>query len=393
MNELVETTAEASEFVAAAQGLGTLIDENREALAKGPDLPQPIADALIRAGLTQLWMPRSLGGPEIDPLGFVEAIEALAKLDGATAWCASISSGASRFSGAIPAGTMRKLLPTGSTFAFNGSGHPSGAITRDGEGWRVSGRWTWMSFSRYSDIFVLMCIEHENGEPLFAPSGMPKMRAVLLPAKQVQVGDNWNGGGLRSSGSNDVVCKDVYVPDNYTTTPDVPDRQPGPLYDLPMTSAAAIMVIGVPLGIASASIDSLIALAGTKVPFFSQVPLSEQEIIQLEVAWAKTRLHSARAFAVEAISSLWASVSAGRPVSAEQQAMLRMACRNVGEAGKEIVGRMYSAAGSTAVLEDQPFSAQLRDVYAASQHINFAARLMVTPGRILLGFDPGTNQI
>jgi indole-3-acetate monooxygenase len=74
-----------SSAVIAAQELAPLIEDNREALAKGPDLPPSLADALIQTGLTQLWAPRALGGAETDPMEFVQVIEALAKLDGAVA--------------------------------------------------------------------------------------------------------------------------------------------------------------------------------------------------------------------------------------------------------------------------------------------------------------------
>ena len=182
------------------------------------------------------------------------------------------------------------------------------------------------------------------------------------------------------------------MPDDYTTPMDMPRRQPGPLYNLPMTSAAAIAAIGLPLGIAAASIDALIALARSKVPFVSATPLCEQEHVQLEVAWAKTRLLAARAFAFEAVGALWASVSEGQPASVEQQALVRMACCNAGDVAREVVGKMYSLAGSNALLNEAPFAAQLRDINAACQHINFANRLMVPPGRILLGLDPGTAR-
>jgi indole-3-acetate monooxygenase len=209
----------------------------------------------------------------------------------------------------------------------------------------------------------------------------------------VQVLGNWNSGGLRASGSHDVTCTDAWVPDDYTTGKEAAARQPGPLYNLPWASSAAIMAVGVPLGIAAASIDALVTLARNKVAFLNAAPLREQESVQLDVAWAMSRLQAARSFVSEAIGSLWASVSSGRPASVEQQAQLRMACWNAGDTAKEVVGRMYAAAGSTAVLEDAPFSAQLRDVHAACQHINFATRLMVPPGRILLGLEPGTPLI
>lgn len=98
--------------------------------------------------------------------------------------------------------------------------------------------------------------------------------------------------------------------------------------------------------------------------------------------------------AVGALCAACASpTSSGQQASVEQQALLRMACWTAGDAAKEVVGRMYAAAGSIAVLEEVRFSAQLRDVHAACRHINFATRLMLTPGRILLGLEPGTMQI
>jgi alkylation response protein AidB-like acyl-CoA dehydrogenase len=340
-----------------------------------------------------MWLPRALGGPEIEPLQFVQVIEALAKLDGALAWCASISSNGSRFAGLNSVEPMRRLMPAGDIYAFSGSGHPTGTIRRDGDGWRINGCWTFASFSRYSSITALVCMEQENGGPRKGPDGRPVLRATLLPSSKVEVQGNWNSGGLRSSGSHDVTCTDQWVPDDLTTGMEMAERQSGPLYNLPLASASAIAMVGVPLGIAAASIDALVALAQNKVAFMAAAPLREQEQVQLEVAWAKTRLLAARTFALQAVEEIWSSVASGELAPVEQQALLRMACSNAGDAGKEVVGRMYSAAGSTAVLEEMPFSAQLRDMYAACQHVNFAARLMVPPGRILLGLEPGTPMI
>lgn len=382
----------ASDPIAAAQALTQLIKDNREALTQGPDLSPTLADALIQAGLMQLWVPRALGGPETEPLEFVRTIEALAKLDGAVAWCALISSVTSRISGLIAADPMRHLMPPGTKYAFSGGSHPTGTITRDGDAWRIDGRWTLASFSRHSTVTALVCMEHENGAPRLDANGGPVLRAAVLPSAMVQVLGNWKGDGLRSSGSHDIICAKVKVLDIFTTTMDMPGRQSSPLYGLPISSAGAISIIGLPLGIAAASIDALIALAQTKVPFFSAAPLREQEHIQLEVAWAKTRLLAARAFAFEAVGALWAAVCAGQP-AVEEQALLRMACCNAGEVGKEVVNRMYAAAGSTALPQESVFAAQLRDIHATCQHINFANRLMVPPGRILLGLDPGAPML
>ena len=120
--DTVATTSNpASDPVVAAQELAHLISHHREALARGPDLPPALADGLIQAGLTQLWLPHGLGGPEIAPLQFIQTIEALAKVDGAVAWSALISSVASRSAGQAGIEPMRRLLPYGKMLAFSGS--------------------------------------------------------------------------------------------------------------------------------------------------------------------------------------------------------------------------------------------------------------------------------
>ena len=385
-------TASTLNPVAVAQTFAQLIEDNREALAEGSDISPVLADALIQAGLMQLWMPRVLGGLETEPLEFVRVIEALAKLDGAVAWCAMISSLTSRMSGLIAAEPMRRLMLFGKMHAFSGGAHPTGTITRDGNNWRINGRWTLASFSRHSTFTALVCMEQENGSPRLDANGGPVVRVAVVPSAAVQVLGNWRSDGLRSSGSHDISCTEVAVPDSCTTTMDMPGRQSGPLYGLSISSASAISIIGLPLGIAAASIDALVDLAQTKVPFFSATPLREQEHVQLEVAWAKTRLLAARAFAFEAVGALWTAACEGQSTVAEE-ATLRMACCNAGAVGKEIVSKMYAAAGSTALLEEATFAAQLRDIHATCQHINFADRLMIPPGRILLGLEAGTPML
>jgi alkylation response protein AidB-like acyl-CoA dehydrogenase len=380
-------------LIDAVHGLAPLVSQYRDELAAGPDMPAPLAEALIDAGLTQLMLPRALGGQELDPLECFEVIEALASLDGAVGWCALVSCNMSLLCGMLPVEPLRRLVPNGARFAGSGSGMPSGSMTRDGEGWRINGHWRWATFSRYSTIIALLGVEHEDGKPRMTSDGRPAIRAALVPSGLVNVVGNWNGGGLRASGNHDVTCTDVWVPDDCTDDMSLQNRQSGPLYALPLMTAAKIPSTGVPLGIAAAAIDAFTKLARTKIPYGSGSGLCEQENVQLDVAWATARLRAARALLVEATKDIWSTACAGQEVSIAQQAAVSLANWNAGEAGREIVERMYKAAGSTAVLEEAPFSAQLRDIHAACQHVVFATRTLVPTGRILLGMEPGTQQI
>ncbi|KAB0677342.1 acyl-CoA dehydrogenase family protein [Aureimonas leprariae] len=401
MDTLVSPTAPEAERhraaspLAAAEALRPLIQAHRAELAAGPDIPNPIAGAMIEAGLAQLWLPHSLGGLETHPLDFVETIEFLARIDGSVAWCASISSGMSRFAKLFDTEAMRLLVPTGKMFAGSGSGKPSGAAVREGDGWRIGGRWSWASFCRHSSVSALMCVEVADGVPRVGADGRPVLRGVFLPSDKVEIADDWNAGGLKASGSHDVLCTGIRVPDEYTVDgADLMQPRGGdPLYGLPMTSAAAIAAIGIPLGLAAASIEALVGLAQAKTPFAAEATLRMREDVQSDVARAMTHLEAARALAFDAVGELWREATSGRPVSIERQAALRRACWNAGDVGRRVARRMYELAGATAVLESAPFAARLRDVEAACQHIGFQERMLLPPGRILLGLEPNAAFI
>jgi alkylation response protein AidB-like acyl-CoA dehydrogenase len=380
-----------ADFIAAAEALGPLIDEHRTALASGPDIPVSIAHALEQAGLTRLGLPHDLGGPELPPSDIIRVIEAIARHDGAVAWCAVIASNGSRFAGMLPFETARELF--GDHGFASGSISGSGTAVPDQDGWRLNGKWSFASFIRHSKLTGALCMEYENGVPRHSPLGDPVLSCFFVPTEKVKILYNWNGGGLRASGSHDFVLQDVWVPREHAIPfPVSVPHQPGALYRLPLMTALAFNLSAVPLGIARASIDALVNLAANKVPFGAQTKLREQVSAQADVAHAETLLRAARAFLFEAVDDFWATAVAGETPTLVQRAMARMAICNVAQASKQVVNLMYSAAGSSATEERFPFAAQLRDVYAATQHIAFSPHNMELAGRILLGLEPGTTR-
>jgi alkylation response protein AidB-like acyl-CoA dehydrogenase len=380
-------------LTSAAEALGPLVAEHRTALARGPDLPAELAQALEQAGLTRLWMPRELGGAELPLPHYVRVIEALARHDGSVAWCAAIASSSTSVAGMLPSQTARELF--GESGFLSGSLTPGGSAVREGDGWRVNGPRTWGSFIRYSKLTAAVFLVHENGVLRRTSEDVPMLRMALVPTQKVKILDNWDGAGLRATGSHDFVFENVWVPERHTVDmtgfAPVP-HQPGALYALPLVTAFALGLTGVPLGIARASIDALLTLASSKIPHGLESPLREQAGVQSDVAHAETLLRAARAFVFEAAEEFWNSALTGGAPTWRERATVRMACWNAAQAAKQVVDLMYSAAGGTAAHESSPFAVQLRDVHAAATHIHFAARNMETAGRILLGMEAGTAR-
>src|ERR1700693_2499398 len=73
--------------VANARTLAPVIAAAAPRIESGRELPGDLVDALHEARLFRMLVPRSLGGDEVSPVAFMQAIEEIAKADASTAWC------------------------------------------------------------------------------------------------------------------------------------------------------------------------------------------------------------------------------------------------------------------------------------------------------------------
>jgi len=62
---------------------------------------------------------------------------------------------------------------------------------------------------------VLLSVVNEDGKPRLTPAGSLETRFMLLPSGACEIIDTWTVGGLRGTGSHDVVVRDVFVPNSY----------------------------------------------------------------------------------------------------------------------------------------------------------------------------------
>jgi alkylation response protein AidB-like acyl-CoA dehydrogenase len=224
--------------------------DDRAAEAVGPaTLPADLVAELESAGMFQMGLPRGLGGSEVDPMTLVRTAEVLAHADGSTAWTVMTGNG-SMFFAWLDHSVAAELLdgrasqPVASSFA------PSGQAVETAGGYRVSGRWSYVSGAPHAtNIIVAFVIAGE----------CPVVRWGVLPATALEVLPTWNdAAGMRGSGSHDVVADGVFVPAEHTLMPLCePAMADGALYRLPFFTGVRSLLTGVPLGIARRALDEL----------------------------------------------------------------------------------------------------------------------------------------
>jgi indole-3-acetate monooxygenase len=191
----------------------------------------------------------------------------------------------------------------------------TGQATRVPGGYRVSGRFPFVSGCQHCEWVWLGCIVVENGVPLVDGNGVPETRQCLLRLSQCEVLDTWHTTGLRGTGSNDVVVRDEFVEEARSFSFQDPEliKRPGPLYAFPFMFMAKGSAPA--LGIARHAIDAVIESAAGKparrytVGERIEAPkvLRDDVYVQEAVGRAETLLAAARAYFFDVMGDLWAT--------------------------------------------------------------------------------------
>ena len=374
-------------LVGAARQLGPLIRHNVTRGERDRRLPEATAEGLTEAGLFRLCRPRRLGGLEADPITVIEVVEEIARHDGSAAWCA-LNSGI--------AGVLHAFLPedgadeigSGSDVVVNGIINPAGRAVEVEGGYRVSGRWTFVSNCHHCTWLAAASIVFHGDTMSTGPAG-PEIVMTWIKGSDWRIIDTWDTAGLRATGSHDIEVSDLFVPKHRTCPMPLPHpTHDEALFRFPVVGLFSVGMAAAALGLARAAIDELLRLAETKTPFGMASSLSTRTTAQIAVCEAMATVGSARALLGEETTRVWEMVQAGAAVAPERQALLRMAATHATADSATAVDRMYTTAGASALFAASPLQRCLRDVHAITQHFFVAPPTYEMIGKILLGVEP-----
>ena len=244
----------------AAIGLTEQIKAASDTAEAERRLPPSVATAMHEAGVFGMVMPRAWGGPELDPLMQIRVIEALAMADGSAGWCAMIGCDGGYVSAFLDQSVARAMYPD-RLVATGAAATTTGEARRAPGGFRVNGRFPFVSGCHHSEWAWLGCIVIEDGVPRVDDNGVPQTRQCFLHLSECEILDTWYTTGLRGTGSNDLVVRDVFVPEERSFSFQDPEliKRSGPLYAFPYMFIAKGPAPA--LGIARRAIDTLIESA------------------------------------------------------------------------------------------------------------------------------------
>ncbi|MGY1631450.1 acyl-CoA dehydrogenase family protein [Geodermatophilus sp. SYSU D01186] len=368
---------EPADLVAAARALQPLVRENAAANEAGGRLVDAVDDALHETRLYGMWTPRELGGAECDPIASLQIVQALAEADPSTAWVHMAASLAIGTGGAYLQDAAVKEMFSGERLpVVAGQGTRPGTAKTDGDGFRLSGDWSFASGIKHSQWIHTLGIIEETGEP----------RIFVLPVDKAELIETWDVMGLKATGSIDYKIRDVFVPETFTHLgPVETPLRGGWIFKLGIMHFALIGHSAWALGVARRMLDDLAEQVRGKAGRAGS--MAENPRFHATYGELEGKYHAARAFVYEVWREATATLENGGELDSDQRTRLRLALYNATWTAEAISVEVYKAAG-TAALRTGAIQQYFRDMHAGTQHVTSAPHVVEGCGKFLAGLAP-----
>lgn len=379
MTTLDPGTTTARSVLDAARRLAPSITARAGEIEAGRRVPRDLLDELVAARVFRLLRPATHGGAGADLAGAMRVYEELARADASVGWTAMIGSGSWCDLAALPRETFDEVFSGAPDAVTAGVFNPSGTAVRAGDGYRVTGRWSFASGCEHADWIYGNCVEA-------VVDGVPRLRIAVFSPDQAVIEDTWSVSGLCGTGSHHFHVDPVVVPAGWTLDPMAdPPCLDTPVVRIPAPSLFSLAIASVAVGCAQGALDEILDVAAGKVPLLHRAPLAADPAFQFDLAVADTELRAARTLIHDAADGAWETAVAAGEFTLPQRARIRAAAVWATGRAADVARSAHRAGGGGAILLASPLQRRLRDVDAMTQHFLVRRDTLTTAGAILAG--------
>ncbi len=354
-------------------------------------LPDETERDLHTAGLFRFAQPARVGGAELDVGFFIDVCAMLARVCPSTAWNVGNLASHHWMLGYFPPETQDELwdrsldVLIATSLAFAG-----GRGRRVDGGWEVTGRWPLSSGVDNCDWNLLgfMVREREDGPPV-------DQRFALVHRSEYEIIDTWHAVGLCGTGSKDVTCKAIFVPERRSLSAWAFNGKPHPgsivnntpLFRLPLLALGPYVLCGVMLGCAQGAYDLVVGATRKRNATNTGMPVNANPTVQIKVAEASARIDNAEVIMKRACEHAMSVAYAGREAEHADKLKYRRDAFFATRMCLEAVDTLMGVAGSGGLYTTGSMQRLFRDAHAANAHVMFSPEIQgAIFGQHALGF-------
>lgn len=357
-------------------------------------IPEQTIRDLHDNGLWRVVRPAQYGGWETDFGVMIEVAMELARGCASTSWV---------YTNIISHNWMLPMWPKAASEAVWGENpealvgssliYPPGKIEAAEGGYLLSGHWPYASGVDVSDWMMVGGMDPALGDG-DRPTG-PRMFTVR--ASDLEIIDTWQVSGLAGTGSHDITCDKLFVPE-YMTLAARETRggldqgaavSDADVFKLPVVGLFAHFLAGPVLGMAQGAYDEYVEKLKQQVSIYNNTRVGEHVTIQLKIAEAGALIDTARAIMRENWREAHAAIAAGQIPNIEQKARWRRDAANGAQGCVRAADLVWSACGGTAIYLDGELQRRFRDIHAAEHQIQINFDINGAEyGRVAVGLEP-----
>ena len=361
-------------------------------------LPDESIKDLGEAGLFKMMLPKRVGGHQASLHQFIDAVAAVGRGCGSTAWVLGVVSAHHWFVGLFSPQAQDDVFKPNPDAIISAVIGPRGKATKVEGGYKVSGFWPFCSGSPAANWVML------GGEVQDEDGNVVDVGDFLIPIGDVEMKNDWDVTGLRASGSNSIVGKDVFVPAHrYVSIPAaIGGESPGAhghdgakLYTSAIVPVLALGIVPAALGIAEGALEVFQQrLPGKVVSYTFGDVQAEMPTTHMQVAMAKTKIDTARLVMHNVAEMITVAAESGEPMPLEDRARTRMDCAYSVRLCLEATETLFLASGGSGIAVGNPLQRASRDLHAINMHGLLTLETNTEMyGRVLLGLPQNSPII
>ncbi|AME27140.1 acyl-CoA dehydrogenase family protein [Burkholderia sp. PAMC 26561] len=378
------------ELIDRARALGPLLSLNALKSEQDRRAHQDNIDAISEAGLFRLMVPKRFGGYQQSLRTHLDVTAALAESCAGTAWVTALTNVCAWFVGLYPKRAQEDVFGANPNARVAGVFTPSKDCRRVEGGLVVSGKWFWSSGSLHADWVTVGVMEHDKNGAYVG------QYLALLPRSDITIDDTWFTVGMRASGSNCVVAKDVFVPDHRlldiraAVASDYPTEfKDEAEYRGPFVPVAALVLVGAQLGIGRAALKYVIEKASQRnIAYTTFEKQTSSVMFQAQIAEAALKIDTAHLHAYRAAADIDDAAQRGEKLDYLTRARVRADSGVVVTNITDAINILVSAHGAGTFAEGSPLQRMWRDSNTAARHaVVLPAVGIEVYGKALLGVE------
>lgn len=190
------------EAVERARALAPFIAERALSAEKARKPDDEVIARLDEAGLFTLLVPKRWGGPELGLDAQFEVVDIVSSACTSTGWITAFYIGHHLFCCRMSERAQEEMFANGPRCLLPATSASFMDVKKVDGGYILNGKGTWGSGIVHGDWAMVAGMTPEG------------LRSFVIPCEELTYDDVWRMGGMAATGSNDIVAKDVFVPDH-----------------------------------------------------------------------------------------------------------------------------------------------------------------------------------